>query len=398
MFTIWAGVDIGKEHHHCVALDDQGERGLSRRVDNDEPALLELIRDVLALADTGEVLWAVDTNHGGAALLIGLLLGQGQSMVYLTGLTVHRAAAGYRGQSKTDAKDAHVIADQARMRQDLGLLRPGDEVAVDLRILTSRRLDLVNDRTRQINRLREQLLGTFPALERALPRKGRGLVVLLTGYQTPGAIRRLGVRRLESWLKKCGVKSTASLARTAVEAAESQATTLPGEKVAADMVARIAKGVLALDAEIAELDALIVARFHDHPHAKVIETLPGMGPRLGAEFIAATGGVLTAFGTPDRLAGFAGLAPVPRDSGRVRGNLHRPRRYHRGLLRACYLAAMASLRCCPVSQLYYQRKRNEGKSHIQAVLALARRRLNVLWAMIRDNTSYELRPPIPIAA
>lgn len=164
------------------------------------------------------------------------------------------------------------------------------------------------------------------------------------------------------------------------------------------MVARIARGVLALDGEIAELDALIEDRFHDHPHAKVIETMPGMGPRLGAEFLPATGRDLTAFGTPDRLAGFAGLAPVPRDSGRVRGNLHRPRRYHRGLLRACYLAAMASLRCCPVSQRYYQRKRNEGKTHIQAVLALARRRLNVLWAMNRDNTSYELRLLTPAAA
>lgn len=59
---------------------------------------------------------------------------------------------------------------------------------------------------------------------------------------------------------------------------------------------------------------------------------------------------------------------------------------------------MASLRCCPVSQHFYRRKRNEGKSHIQAVPALARRRLNVLWAMIRDHTSYELRDPIPTAA
>lgn len=398
MLKIWAGVDIGKEHHHCVALDARGEQLLSRRVSNNELELLELIQEVLALADRGEVLWAVDTNHGSAALLIGLLLDAGQPMVYLTGLAVHRASAGYRGQGKTDAKDAHVIADQARMRQDLGLLRPGDEVAVDLRILTSRRLDLVHDRTRQINRLREQLLEFFPALERALTRKGRGPVVLLTGYQSPSAIRRLGVRRLESWLKNRGVKNAASLARTAVEAAEAQHIALPGESLANGMVARIAKGVLALDAEIAELDALIEARFHDHPHAKLIETLPGMGPRLGAEFIAATGGDLAAFGTPDRLAGFAGLAPVPRDSGRIRSNLRRPHRYHRGLLRACYLAAMASIRCCPVSQHYYQRKRNEGKSHIQAVLALARRRLNVLWAMIRDNTSYELRPSIATAA
>lgn len=227
MFKIWAGVDIGKEHHHCVGLDARGERLLSRRVGNDEPELLELIRDVLTLSDPGEVLWAVDTNHGSAALLIGLLLNHEQPMVYLTGLTVHRAADGYRGQSKTDAKDAHVIADQARMRQDLGLLRPGDEVAVDLRIITSRRLDLVNDRTPQINRLREQLLGIFPALERVLTRKGRGLVVLLTGYQTPDTIRRIGARRLESWLNNRGVKNASSLAQTAIEAAEAQHIALP---------------------------------------------------------------------------------------------------------------------------------------------------------------------------
>jgi transposase len=56
----------------------------------------------------------------------------------------------------------------------------------------------------------------------------------------------------------------------------------------------------------------------------VIRSLPGMGTKLAAEFIAATGGDMDAFGSPDRLAGFAGLAPGPRDSGRVSGNLRRP--------------------------------------------------------------------------
>jgi hypothetical protein len=65
---------------------------------------------VLVLADQGEVLWAVDTSHGCAALLIGLLLAENQPMAYLTGLAVHHASAGYRGQGKTDARDAHVIA------------------------------------------------------------------------------------------------------------------------------------------------------------------------------------------------------------------------------------------------------------------------------------------------
>lgn len=176
MPQIWAGVDIGKEHHHCVVLDGQGERLLSRRVLNDETALLELISEVLTFS--GEALWPVDINHGGAALLIGLLLSHDQPMVYIPGLAVHQASTVYRGQGKTDEKDAFVIADQARIRKDLGLLRPDDETAVDLRTLTARRTDLVNDRTRQINRLRAQLLEISPALERAvnLSKKLRELV------------------------------------------------------------------------------------------------------------------------------------------------------------------------------------------------------------------------------
>lgn len=58
------------------------------------------------------MLWAVDLNHGGAALLIGLLLSHDQPMVYITGLTVHRASASYRGEGKTDAKDAFGSADR----------------------------------------------------------------------------------------------------------------------------------------------------------------------------------------------------------------------------------------------------------------------------------------------
>ncbi|MBB4779950.1 transposase [Streptomyces rapamycinicus] len=396
MPEIWAGVDIGKEHHHCVVINADGERLLSRRVLNDETELLHLIGDVLAIS--ADVLWAVDLNHGGAALLICLLLSHDQPMAYLTGLAVHRASATYKGEGKTDAKDAFVIADQARVRRDLGLLRPGDEIAVDLRTLTNRRLDVVFDRTRQINRLRAQLLEIFPALERSLDLVNKGPVMLLTGYQTPAAIRRAGVQRIETWLKNRKVRGAAALAKTVVEAARAQMTALPGEKLAAAMVVRLAKGVMALDEEIVGLDALIEATFREHPHAEVIRSLPGMGPKLGAEFIAATGGDMDAFGSADRLAGFAGLAPRPRDSGRVSGNLRRPRRYHRGLLRSMYLSAMVSITTCPASKAYYQRKRSEGKGHKQALLALARRRLNVLWAMIRDGQCYQGSPPVTTAA
>ena len=168
---------------------------------------------------------------------------------------------------------------------------------------------------------------------------------------------------------------------------------MPGEALAAAMIARQARSLLDLREEIKEVEAKIEARFLQHRDAKVILSLPGMGPRLGAEFIAATGGDLGAFENRDRLAGFAGLAPAAKDSGRISGNLHRPRRYNRMLLRSCYLSAMASLKNCAASRIFYSRKRTEGKTHKQALLALARRRLNVLWAMIRTGTPY--RPPAP---
>ena len=391
MPRIWAAVDIGKEHHHCVVIDADGGRLLSRRVLNDEDALGELVADVLAL--DAEVLWAVELNHGGAALLLALLLGRGRQVAYLTGLAVHRAAGCYRGQGKTDAKDAFIIADQARMRRDVGLLRPGDEIAVDLRILSTRRLDLVADRTRAINRLRAALLEIFPALERALDLTNKGPVLLLTGFQTSAAIRAAGREGIEAHLREHGVRSPDKLAKAALQAAAAQRTALPGEAMAAALIARQAKGVIALTQEIAELDALIGARFHQHPYAELIRFLPGMGTLLGAEFLAATGGQMDLFATSDRLAGYAGLAPVPRDSGRVSGNLHRPQRFHRGLLRAMYLAALASLTSCPASRAFYQRKRSEGHGHKQALIALARRRITVLWAMLRDGAFYQPTPP-----
>jgi hypothetical protein len=136
---LWAGVDAGKSDHHCVVIDAAGRRLLSQRVPNDEVELLELIKAVTTLADGGEVTWAIDLNHGGAALLIALLIAADQRLLYIPGRTVYHASGGYRGEGKTDAKDAAVIADQARMRRDLQPLRPGDGIAVDLRILTARR-------------------------------------------------------------------------------------------------------------------------------------------------------------------------------------------------------------------------------------------------------------------
>ncbi len=395
---LWAGIDAGKAEHHCAVVDIDGKQVFSRRVANDEAVLLEMISAVTALADGGELTWAIDLNRGGAALLISLLMTRDQRLLYLPGRTVHYAASTYRGDGKTDAKDAAIIADQARVRRDLQPLRPGDDIAVELRVLTARRTDLGCDRTRAINRLRAQLLEFFPALERAFDYStSKAALILLTGYQTPDGLRRIGRNRLETWLRNRKARNAVAVADTAVTAAETQHTKVAGQDIAATMVARLAKEVMALDTEIGETDAMIETRFRRHHHAEIILSMPGFGVLLGAEFLAATGGDLTAFDSVDRLAGVAGLAPVPRDSGRVRGNLRRPRRYDRRLLRACYLSGQIAIRTDPISRTYYDRKRAQGKRHNQALIALARRRTDVLYAMLRDGTLYQdpTAPPAP---
>jgi transposase len=393
MPAFWVGIDSGKRAHHCVVIDQRGTVLLSKRVENDESELLELIATIAEIAAGGEVCWATDLNAGGAALLIELLAAHAQQLLYIPGRIVHHAAATYRGDGKTDAKDARIIADQARMRTDLQPVRGADQISVDLRLLTARRTDLICDRVRAINRLRATLLEYFPALERAFDYSKKAPLILLGGYQTPEGIRRIGLTRLTSWLRKRGCRNSAKMAEKALIAANSQHTVLPTQSTGSALVARLAEQISTLDAEIADVDAQITELFRQHEAADILLTMPGFGPILAATFLANIGGNLDAFDSVDRLASVAGLAPVPRDSGRISGNLHRPRRFNRRLLRTCYLAALSSLKNSPASRSYYDRKRGEGKSHKQALIALARRRINVLWAMLRDHTAYQ--EPMP---
>lgn len=401
MPRLWAGVDAGKTHHHCVVIDEDGTRLLSRKIGNDEDDILALLADVTALTDGEDLVWATDLNQGGAALLIAVLAANGQGMLYIPGRTVHHAARTYRGDGKTDAKDAGIIADQARMRRDLTPVRGADEIAVELRMLAAHRADLVADRTRTINRLRATLLEYFPGLEAAFDYAQRkAAVILLTEYQTPEQLRRAGVTRVTAKLRKAGARMPEQIAQAAVDAAHAQHTVVPGQDAAAMIVKRLASEVLRLREEVEEVESQLETRFRRHRHAESLLSIPGFGPLLAAEFIAFTGGTLTVFESADRLAGIAGVAPVPRDSGRISGNLHRPKRYSRRLLRTCYLSAEVAARCHPESRAYYDRKRREGKNHKQAVLALARRRINVIWALLRDGTTFhqDTPPATPIAA
>ena len=120
--------------------------------------------------------------------------------------------------------------------------------------------------------------------------------------------------------------------------------------------------------------------------------MPGFGPLLGAEFLAATGGDVSTFGTADRSWR---ASPVWRRCREIRAESVEICAGRADMTAGCCAPSICrrnrSIRHTAQSQVFYDRKRAEGKRHTQAVLALARRRLNVLWAMLRDQSPY--RPP-----
>ncbi|GHE15238.1 hypothetical protein GCM10010339_89230 [Streptomyces alanosinicus] len=185
-----------------------------------------------------------------------------------------------------------------------------------------------------------------------------------------------------------------AVAATAVEAAQAQQTALPNETVAAQIIADLAAQILAMEDRLKCIDQQIRETFRSHPQADIIESLPGMGPILGAEFIVAAGD-MSAYADAGHLASAAGLVPAPRDSGRRTGNLHRPKRYNRRLRRVFYLSAQVSIMRDGPNRDFYLKKRSEGLKHVQAVIAVARRRIDVLWALLRDNRLFTPTPPVP---
>ncbi|MFF7789339.1 IS110 family transposase [Streptomyces sp. NPDC007991] len=388
---VWCGIDAGKVHHGAAVVDETGGTLWSKKIDNDETAILTALGEILDLAN--EVRWAVDISGTASALLLALLAAHGQQAVYVPGRTVNRMAGAYRGEAKTDARDAYIIAETARHRRDFATIEVPAQPAADLALLTAHRSDLVADCVRMINRLRDVLSGVFPALERAFDYSAhKGALVLLTGFQTPPAIRRRGLSRLTAWLANRGVRGAPAVATTALEASQAQYTSLPGEDVAAQIIAALAAQVLSLDDRLKRVDRQIRETFRTHPQAEIIESLPGMGPILGAEFVVAAGD-LSAYADAGHLASAAGLVPVPRDSGRRIGNLHRPKRYSRRLRRVFYLSAQTSIIREGPNRDSYLKKRGEGCKHVQAVIALARRRVSVLWALLRDNRAFAPRAP-----
>jgi transposase len=387
-YAVFCGVDVGKSDHHACALTTAGKRLHDKPLPNDETALRRVFT---TLTRHGKTLVVVDQPAAIGALTIAVARSMDIDVGYLPGLAMRRIADLYPGQAKTDARDAYIIADAARtMPHTLRRVGTDEETLAGLGVLAGYDDDLAQQATRLANRLRDALLHVHPALERVLgPHTDRGGVLdVLTAASTPQALTELGETGIAEAMHTGSPRLANTLPARITTALAQQSVIVPGTADFGRVIAGVARQLRDVHRERADLAADLETRLDDHPLAQVLTSMPGVGVRTCLKILTIVGDG-SAFPTPGHLASYAGLAPVTRQSGSsIKGETH-TRRGNHALKSALFLSAFASL-SHPPSRAYYDRKRAAGKKHNAALICLARRRLDVIHAMLRTKKPYQL--------
>ncbi|WP_109773302.1 IS110 family transposase [Quadrisphaera granulorum] len=385
-YEVYCGLDVGKSDHHACALDPAGRKIHDKALANDEAALRAVFTKLLT---RGRVLAVVDQPAAIGALAIAVARDMGIDIAYLPGLTMRRLADLQPGQAKTDARDAYVIADAARSHpHTLRRVGTDDETLADLGVLAGYDDDLAQQATRLTNRLRDALTHVHPALERLLSKhmdRG-GVLDLLAAAGTPTALATLGEHGIADLLRPRSPRLARTLPALIITTLTQQSVTIAGTAAFSRVITGVAAQLREVRDERAALAVELEARLEAHPLAEVLTSMPGVGVRTAIKILTIIGDG-SAFTSAAHLASYAGLAPVTRRSGSsIRGESHSQRGHH-ALKSALFLSAFAALGD-PASRAYYDRKRAQGKLHNAALICLARRRIDVLFAMLRDRQPY----------
>jgi transposase len=348
------GVDVHKGSHTVVAVDEAGRKLGEKTVRATDAGHRQVLRWARQLA--GERRWAVEDCRHVSGRLERALLAAGEAVVRVPPKLMAGARAGARTRGKSDPIDALAVARAALREPDLPVASH-DGPSRRLKLLVDRREDLVAERTRAQNRLRWHLHELDPELDppaRALN-------------------RTCELDRLGTWLTHYGQTETDEVL-------------LLVARLAADIVADVralTARVNALEKEIAALTAEVAPRLLE---------LPGCGALTAAKIVAETAGV-TRFATESRFAMHAGAAPIPASSGKT--NRHRlARGGNRQLNAALHRIAVTQIRLDGLGKLYYQRRRANGDTSMEALRALKRRLARVVFNTLRptDQASPDLLP------
>jgi transposase len=391
--VIFAGIDWAEAHHDVCVMGEDGTVLERCRVSHDVAGIGELHALVAAHAGDGEPVAAgIEVDRG---LVVTALLAAGYQVYAVNPL----ASARYRDRhhtsgAKSDRGDAKVLAGLVRTGRHNHRQVAGDsDLAEAVRVLARAHQSAVWSRQRQVNALRSALREYYPA---ALAAFGTGLadsdaVAVLAMAPTPEAGRALSRSKIASALRRAGRQRNTEQRAAEIQAAlradylQAPAAVAGAYGAAARSAIRL---IAAYTAEIAELEQALAEHFDQHPDAKIVRSLPGLGTILGARVLGEFGDDRTRFTSPQSRKNYAGTSPITRASGRSHVVLARHAR-NRRLADALDCWAFCSLTPSPGARAYYDQLRGRGKTHRQALRQLANRWVGILHICLQRGQLYD---------
>ena len=390
---VFVGIDWAEKHHDICIIDEEATILARGRVADGVEGISKLhgmVADHVEEAE--EAVVAIELDRG---LLVGALVAAGYKVFAINPLSVDR----YRDRhstsgAKSDPGDAKVLADIVRTDRHNHRQVAGDsELAEAIKLLARTHQSFVWQRQRHVNRLRSHLREFYP---QALEAFGTDLassdaVAVLSIAPTPELGRRLSRSKIAAALKRGGRQKNIQARSEKIQLA------LRSEQLEAPQTVRRAYGtvtsslmrlIAGLNEQVAGLEKELESSFEDHPDAKILRSLPGLGTVLGARVLGEFGDDRTRYVDARARRNYAGTSPITKASGTRRVVLARFARNER-LFNACYLWAFASLTASPGARAYYDLHRSRGKTHNQALRALANRLVAILHGCLRHGQTYE---------
>lgn len=376
------GFDVGKASHRACAVDATGAVLFNRRVDN-RPAAIDR-----ALADAGPAATVVvDQKRNIGALVVARARAAGNRVAYLPGIAMKKARGMFPATAKTDEIDAEVTARTAAgMPWTLREVAEEGPARAALRMLASQRDFAVRSRTKAANRLRAVLLEADPAFEAAAEPSSGWQIAVLSELGGPFGIVRAGRRRYRSVAERAGGARREDSDRLWEAAAASASSGRPEVAAEDELVRSLAARAASDRAEADRLDALIADSLAGDRAYEALLTVPGVGPKTAAALVALAD--ISLFRSHDELAAYAGLAPCNRQSGSSLNSTSPSKGGNRALKNLLVHSCTSLVGTKGRFGRYYDACRARGMRHGKALKAVARKRLKVIYAVMRDGEPY----------
>ena len=392
MARVFVGHDWAEAHHDVFVEDEQGRRLGGGRLSEGVDGVAQfhaLVAD--HVEDPAEVVVATETDRG---LFVGSMIAAGYTVFAVNPLSVSRYRERHSTSgAKSDPGDAKVLAELARTDHQNHRPIAGDsELVESLKVLTRGHQSLIWTRQRQLNQLRSTLREFYPAALEAFTELGSNdALAVLAVAPTPSLGRQLSISRITAALERSGRQRRIKARASEIQAAlRSDQLTAPDQvsEAMGQVVAALVAVAAELTKQIAGIEADLTEHFDEHPAAKVIRSLPGLGMILGARVLAEFGDDPNRYTDAKSRKNYAGTSPITRASGKSRVVLARYAR-NRHLADACYLWAFAALSSSPGARAFYDARRTGGDTHNRALRALANRLVGILHGCLRHDTPYD---------